>query len=115
MNQDMEKALQEALRRQSPPPGFANRVMARLPQAESESDGYAGTEVRQMPTRRRPWLVIGLAASLVVGTFGGVRYQEYRQGQEAKRQLLLALQITGEKLTLAQHKVVGIGERRVDQ
>ena len=69
-----------------------------------------------MPARRRPWwLAVGVAASLAAGSFAGLRYQQYRQGQEASRQLILALQITGEKLTLAQHRVVGTSERRIDQ
>ena len=111
MNQEIEKALQSALARKNPPDGFADRVMARLPEAQSSSS----SNVRTMPSRRPAWLAIGLAASLAVGSFAGLRYQQYRQGQEASRQLMLALQITGEKLTLAQHKVVGVGERRIDQ
>lgn len=103
MNQEVEKALQSALARKNPPDGFADRVMARLPEAQSSSS----SNVRTMPSRRPAWLAIGLAASLAVGSFAGLRYQQYRQGQEASRQLMLALQITGEKLTLAQHKVVG--------
>lgn len=113
MNQELERALHEALAHKNPPAGFADRVMARLP--ESAPLASAGS-VRAMPMRRRPWLAVGLAAGLAaMGTFAGARYQQYRQGQEASRQLMLALHIAGEKLTLAQHKVVGIGERRIDQ
>jgi hypothetical protein len=121
MNQDIEKALKEALIRKEPRPGFADRVMARIP----EAGAAGGSNLRTMtaigarppkPVSHRPkWLAIGLAASLAVGSFAGLRYQQYRQGQEASRQLILALQITGEKLTLAQHKVVGVSERRADQ
>lgn len=142
MNQDNEKALQEVLRqtlqRKNPPPGFVDRVMARLPEVQSSGGngapyaidtatgkraapaaGPANGNVRTMPAarpvRRQTWLAIGLAASLAVGSFAGLRYQQYRQGQEASRQLMLALHIAGEKLTLAQHKVVGDSERRIDQ
>lgn len=131
MNQEMERALREALARKNPRPGFADRVMARLPEAESSGGSgnapaaiaptasAAGGNVRTMPStrpaRRPAWLALGLAASLAAGSFAGLRYQEYRRGQEASRQLMLALHIAGEKLTLAQHKVVGISERRIDQ
>lgn len=109
MNHEIEQALQEALQRKQPSPDFAARVMARLP----ETAPARGTVIA-MPARR-PWLAIAVAATLAIGSFAGLRYQQYRQGQEAKRQLMLALQITSEKLTLAQHKVVGISERRIDQ
>lgn len=109
MNHEIEQALRQQLKRKQPKPDFAARVMARLPEATPEP-----RKVIAMPARR-PWLAIAMAASLALGSFAGLRYQQYRQGQEAKRQLLLALQITGEKLTLAQHKVVGISERRIDQ
>lgn len=110
MNHEIEQALQEALKRKQPPPDFAARVMARLP----ETVPARGTVIT-MPARR-PWLAIAVAATLAIGSFAGLRYQQqYRQGQEAKRQLMLALHITSEKLTLAQHKVVGISERRIDQ
>ena len=111
MNQEFEKALKEALSRKEPPAGFVDRVMARIP----ETPASGGGKVRVMPSRRPWWLAIGLAASLAVGSFAGLRYQQYRQGQEASRQLMLALQITSDKLTLAQHKVIGFSERRVDQ
>lgn len=133
MNQEIERALREALARKNPRPGFADRVMARLPEVQSPGGSGSGNgpaahaptasatggNVRTMPsnrTARRPaWLALGLAASLAAGSFAGLRYQEYRRGQEASRQLMLALHIAGEKLTLAQHKVVGISERRIDQ
>lgn len=104
MNQEVEQGLKEALRRKPPPVGFARRVMARLPEQAA---------AREMPRTLRPrraWLAVALAAGLALVSFGGVRYQQYRQGQEAKRQLLLALRITGEMLTLAQNQVAGLGE-----
>lgn len=116
MNQEMEQGLKEALRRKPAPEGFARRVMARLPEQAAAA--------REMPRTMRPrraWLAVPLAAGLALAAFGGVRYQQYRQGQEAKRQLLLALRITGEMLTLAQNQVAGlndtagVGERRGDQ
>ena len=104
MNEEIERKLSEALRRKRAPEGFAGRVMARLPETAAAERGKPAT----MPPRR-PWLALALAS------FGGVRYQQYRQGQEAKRQLLLALRIAGEKLTLAQHRVAGVNERRGEQ
>ncbi len=116
MNDELEQGLREALRRKPPPEGFARRVMARVPETAA-----AGVALPRAVRPRRAWLAVALAAGLVLAAFGGVRYQQYRQGQEAKRQLLLALRITGEMLTLAQNQVAGlgetagVGERRGDQ
>lgn len=110
MNEEIERKLSEALRRKRAPERFAGRVMARLPETAAAERGKPAT----MPPRR-PWLALALAAGLALASFGGVRYQQYRQGQEVKRQLLLALRIAGEKLTLAQHRVAGVNERRGEQ
>jgi len=92
MNKEIEDLLKKALERRRAPLGFASRVTARLP-----------------VERGRPWrplAAMGLAASLLVGIgVGGVRYREYREGQEAKAKLMLALEITAEKLEMARRKV----------
>lgn len=86
--------LREALRRVEPPAGFVERALARA----------AGE--RKPPRRviRFPHYVAALAASLAL-VVGGYRVQEYRRGQQAKEQLMLALEITGSRLSQVQQKI----------
>ena len=99
MNLDDE--LKAALRREGPPADFAARVLARI---EAPSPGL----------RWRRWIQPALlrwamaAALIVVFVLGGFQYRRERErvaGERAKRQLVLALRITGAKLQLAQAKV----------
>lgn len=100
MNQ-FEDQLRDALRRVPPPAGFVERTLAR---AAQEQRG---------PRRaiRFPRYVAALAASLAL-VIGGLQYQEYRQGQEAKEQLMTALRITGIQLHEVQQKVAPAGPER---
>lgn len=90
-----EDELRQALRREEPPAGFVERTLAR-----------AARENR--PPRRAfrlPYSVAAMAASLAL-VVGGHQYHEYRRGQQAKEQLMLALQITSSQLTQVQNKIV---------
>ena len=89
----MDDDLRFALRRKEPPPGFADRVLARLPVT--------------LPARRpsRVWRWAAAAAACVLLAAGGDQYYQYRRGMEAKRQLLLALEITQEKLELVESRL----------
>ncbi|MCL4794249.1 MAG: hypothetical protein KJZ84_06790 [Bryobacteraceae bacterium] len=100
MNQ-FEDQLRDALRRVPPPAGFVERTLARAAQEQ------------RAPRRaiRFPRYVAALAASLAL-VFGGLRYQEYRQGQQAKEQLMTALRITGSQLHQVQQKVAPAGPER---
>ncbi len=87
---DFDERLRSALARKQPGPGFTGRVMAKLPER-----------------RRTPWRAwaAAMAATLVL-TMGGLKFRdERRQAEEAKRQLMLALEITGEKLALVERKL----------
>jgi len=104
MSDQLEDRLRQTLGRKEPPPGFADRVMARLPVT--------------MPARRRSpgawrWLVAMAACLLMVAGIG--RYREERRGVEAREQLMLALEITGKKLAVVQHKVDELNRRSVLQ
>jgi hypothetical protein len=86
---DFEKELKQALQRRPAPPSLKRRVMERRGE------------------RRRPQSVVWmrLAASLlIVALLGsGLRWglqqrEERRQGEEARRQVMLALRITGHAL-----------------
>ncbi len=97
-----EDELRHALRRQPPPPGFAERVLAGASQPKSRWSlaGLSGV-------RRMQWAVAGVLALIMVGA--GIEYQHQRRerarGEAARTQLLLALRITGSKLQFAQQKL----------
>lgn len=91
---DIERDLREALRAQEPPVGFAARVMARSTAQRGGRGWFAWPR----------WVPVAAAACLL-GTFGIVRLDQQRRGEEAKRQLMLALEITAEKVHFAEQKV----------
>ena len=97
-----EDKLREALRREEPSADFTDRVMERI-QRESRP------KVVRMPARK--WLPIAAAACLLMSA-GAWRYEQYR-GEKARDQLLLALEITGEKIALTQQKVDSISQRTI--
>jgi hypothetical protein len=92
--------LRQALRRVEPPAGLVERTLARA----------AG----QAPARRpgRVWQYFGAIAASLALVVGGLQYQQYRRGQEAKEQLLMALEITGSQLTQVQNKVTSFGSEK---
>ena len=80
MNFDQfESELRNNLRRKEPAKGFTERVIQRA-------------------QPKRQWVALAVAASLVAGTFGVVRYEETRKAEYAKEQLMLALHITAKTL-----------------
>jgi len=95
---DLDDALRAAFRPVDPPPGFADRVVRRA------SRGPVRTSMGG-----RPWLGWAAAAVLVIGASGGLWYRagERRrmEGEEARRQVLLSLQIAGSKLSAVQMKI----------
>ncbi|MGH9722358.1 MAG: hypothetical protein ACRD8O_19280 [Bryobacteraceae bacterium] len=97
-----EDELKDMLRPVEPPEGFAGRVMER---------------VRRRPSRfaviRTRWLPAAIAACLLV-VFGNYQYQR-RQGEKAKEQLLLALEITGSKLHVVERKVSELSRRPIHE
>jgi len=111
----MEDALKNAFRRQSPPDGFADRILARVAKQNS---------VQSRPGQRDSWLRLfaqplrwaaagALAAALVAG---GIHYRQVQykaehervEGEAAKQRLMLALRIASSKLQLAKSKVYEI-------
>ncbi len=92
---DFEDQLRESLRRTDPPSGFAGRVIAR-----------AAAERYDHRRRWTRWGVAGaMAASLFVGAMGIGQWRERQRGQEARDQLLQAMEITGSKLQRIQKKI----------
>jgi anti-sigma factor RsiW len=98
---DLELELKRALRRESPPPDFAARVMRRIEREE----------------RHHPWPAwrAVAAAGLLTAFLGGWAAREASvqraAGQRAREEVLLALRITSEKLREAQSQVRDIGSR----
>ncbi len=97
MSKDFEQQLREALRPVNPEEGFEQRVMSHI----------AGESKRPRPRVTR-WVSLALAASAAfAAVLGTLQWQQRReeQGLEARRQLLEALQVTGEKLDVAYQAV----------
>ena len=84
----LEEELRSALSRRDPAPGFRDRVTANAR--------------RKQPLPMRRWLA--LAASLLVLLGGGEAYR-WRQGVEAKQQVLQAVRIAAVKLNRIQTHV----------
>lgn len=90
---DFEKELQQALQRRPAPPSLKGKVMERR--------GLLSIE-----RRHSHWLVWQRVAAglLIVAALGGAmqwkirRDEERREGEEARRQVMIALRITGHAL-----------------
>ena len=95
---NLDHDLKRALRRESPAPGFAGRVLARIEQPEA---------------RKRPvwWRAAAASVTLaaVLGGYGAHKVAERRAEEQAAEQVLLAMQIASEKVRYAQQEVRGIG------
>ena len=105
---EVDDGLRRALRRVDAPEGFAHRVHARI--------GKTGLVSPKPRAVRGGWTGWAMAATLAIAVAGGgvwYRAAEQRraQGEEAKRQLLVSLNIAGSKLR-AVEKIVNRGEDR---
>ena len=91
MSDELEDRLRQALRPIDPEAGFVERVMARIDPVPAS---------KQVSRR---WFPAALAASALLGVVLIHAWQadRERRGLEARRQLIEALQITGEKLDVA--------------
>lgn len=100
MNQ-LERDLRESLSRRQPPPGFADRVLARTRQSEPRRISWA-------------WLAAAAMVLLMIGGIGFVREQRRQaEGERAKQQLMAGLRITGSKLSEVQSRLARIQQRAV--
>ena len=93
---NLENDLKRALRRESPPAGFAGRVMQHIERAPQH--------------RTRPVWWRAAAASLVLASvLGGYALHERRKGERARDELLRAMSIASEKVHYAQQQAREIG------
>ena len=121
---ELDDELANALRREEPPAGFADRVLSRVAeQAETESSrpgpfgpgntgGSKGPALQGVGAATRPklsFLQWAAAAALVAAMWGGFGYiarqKERAEGEAAGARVTLALQITSSKLQLVQTKI----------
>jgi hypothetical protein len=97
---NLEHDLKRALQRESPPAGFAGRVIQRIERDQREQ------------RRTRPvWWRAAAASVIFAAALGGYRLHEIRQerGERAKEQVLRAMSIASEKVRYAQQQVREIG------
>jgi len=99
----MHDELRDAFKRVEPPQGFAERVMAK-------ASGGQTSRLRDVPSLRRGVALarLAVAATLVLTIGGGTWYgleMRRREGEEAKRQVLMSLNIAGSKLRTVQMKI----------
>ena len=114
MNEDIENRLRGALRPVEPPQGFAERLLAALPEQRPAANVTVLRAARPAMAASR-WRRLAapgaLAASLVLAVFlgqqiGAQRYaKEQRAGLEASRELMQALRVTSKKLDVAYQAV----------
>jgi len=92
---ELDNLLKDALQRREPPPGFAERVMARVP-------------------RRPPvfawWRQMAAIAALLVVTVSSAMYERHREmerrrAEQASQQLIFALRLTAAKLERVKFRV----------
>lgn len=97
----LEEELRNALSREDPPEGFAERVLAEA----ARTAPSVWRRLFAMPILR--WAMAGAVCLMLA--VAGIEYKQARQeqarGEAAKEQLMQALHITASKLQLAQEKV----------
>jgi len=107
----VEDALKKALRRQEPPAGFAERVMARL-----EAPPAPGIWQRLAAWLYPPALRVAAFAAIVLLLLAGVQYERQRrarqQAEAAREQVMMALRITFDKLEAVRERVSEAGPVR---
>ena len=109
---NFEDELRAALKRREPPDGFAERVLARAqsPQA-ARLPSWRERWAWLIPGGRPVWVTAGVVAAMLL-VASGVEYRR-RQGELAKQQVMLALEIAGSKLNYVQKKALELGSGTV--
>lgn len=112
----MDDALKNALRRQQPPEGFADRVLVRVAEQHASPRPVAHHSWPRFFTEPIVrWAALAtVAAAMIVGVHLYNVRQERARGEAAKQRLMLALHIAGSKLQLARAKVNQINADQPD-
>jgi hypothetical protein len=106
MNFDDE--LRAALKRKAPPKGFAERVLARVAPPATRQPSWRERWGWLISGRWPAWAMAGVVAVIVLAP-SSVEYRRRTQGELAKQQVMLALEIAGSKLNYVQKKALEIG------
>ncbi len=111
---ELDDELRDALRREVPPAGFAERVLQRADE-QLQGDQTARPRLPWFDVKR-PVVRWAAAAALVAAIAGGIEYRsvekaraERAAGEAAKAEVIKALRITATKLQLVQAKVREVG------
>ncbi len=103
-----DEAMKEAMRRRAPPAGFAERVLAKAAEQETRPSGWRMfLDMFRAPKLR--WA--GVVAAVVLVIAGAQLYTERRErirGEQARDQVLLALEITAKQIHSTRQKVLRI-------
>jgi len=107
----MDDELRDALRRVEPPAGFAGRVLERVRHEDirlkADTAGRA-TGRSRVSIQASPLVRWAIAATVLAAIGGGAWYrveEHRREGEAAKRQVLMSLNIAGSKLRSVQMKI----------
>lgn len=106
-----EDELRKALRREEPPAGFSARVLARAASEPGPETAWARMRERMTSWFRAPVFArAAMAGALCLLVVLGVNYEQRQRiervrGETAKRQLLLALRVTGSSLRAVHDKL----------
>jgi hypothetical protein len=111
---ELEQQLAKALARREAPVGFADRVLAEVQEPDRGVPWWRRALVRPPESA---WRLVPATVAVVIAMSGALyqHHERAEQGEEAKRQLVTALKIAGEKLHTAQQRVVEIGEIRMNE
>jgi hypothetical protein len=113
----LEDQLRAALQHEEPPAGFADRVLGLAAEQERRRGRSFWFQFRNMFAVRRLSWTAAVVTIAVVASGVGLRIQEQRraEGEAAKRQVMLALRITGEKWQVAAKQIGGKTDTQTDQ
>ena len=106
-----ENQLRKALSRKEPSALFTTRILATLAVREKHDVSWMKTLRLLSVSPSLRWAAVGVLACLLMGLgqLGYQRFERHRraqvEGERAKEQLVLALKITNEKLSIVQKKL----------
>ena len=113
----LEDQLRAALQQEEPPAGFADRVLGLAAERDERRERSLWFQFRSMFAVHRLSWAAAVVVIVVVASGVGLRIQEDRrvEGEAAKRQVMLALRITGEKWQVAAKEISGKTDTQSDQ